>query len=263
MVAFKLFFVKLQGPKVGLQSTQWGTRGQEPLRAPRPSPPRRLFTLVCIDKTSLGEQWPHCFPSCVWAQSCPTVCTPWTPGAARQAPLSMGFSGQEYWRGLPFPTPGIKLESPVSPAQQAFFTTSAAWKPALLSSAVGLVAQSWLTLCDPIDCSPPGFSVHRDSSGESTGVGSLSRLQRIFPTQGSNPGLPHCRRILYHQSHQGILNSFKTVKGMLLVGWFPFEPKHLICGSLKENKDHLSLIRNSPDRVLLHIGLSVCCSLCL
>ena len=38
---------------------------------------------------------------------------------------------------------------------------------------------------------------------KSTGVGSLSLLQRIFPTQGLNPGLPHCRRILYHLSHQG------------------------------------------------------------
>ena len=48
---------------------------------------------------------------------------------------------------------------------------------------------------------------------------------------------------------------------MLLVERFPFEPKCLICGSLKERKDHLSLILNSPDRVLLHIDLSVCCSL--
>jgi len=34
-------------------------------------------------------------------------------------------------------------------------------------------------------------------------VGSLSLLQGIFPTQGSNPGLPHCRQILYQLSHQG------------------------------------------------------------
>ena len=37
------------------------------------------------------------------AQSCPTFATPWT--AACQAPLSMGFSRQEYWSGLPFPSP--------------------------------------------------------------------------------------------------------------------------------------------------------------
>ena len=35
---------------------------------------------------------------------CPTLATPWT--VARQAPLSMGFSRQEYWSGLPFPSPG-------------------------------------------------------------------------------------------------------------------------------------------------------------
>ena len=38
---------------------------------------------------------------------------------------------------------------------------------------------------------------------KNTGVGSLSLLQRIFPTQGLNPGLPHCRRILYQLSHKG------------------------------------------------------------
>ena len=42
-----------------------------------------------------------------------------------------------------------------------------------------------------------------NSLGQNTGVGSLSLLQGIFPTQGSNPGLPHCRRILYQLSHQG------------------------------------------------------------
>ena len=41
------------------------------------------------------------------------------------------------------------------------------------------------------------------SPGQNTGVGSLSLPQGIFPTQGSNPGLPHCRRILYQLSHQG------------------------------------------------------------
>ena len=59
--------------------------------------------------------------------------TPWT--AACQAPLSMGFSQQEYWSGLPFlppgdpPDPGITLTSPESPALAGrFFTTSATWE---------------------------------------------------------------------------------------------------------------------------------------
>ena len=54
-----------------------------------------------------------------------------------------------------------------------------------------------------MDCSPPGSSVHRNSSGKNSGVGCHALLQEIFPTQGSNPGLPHCRQILYCLSHQG------------------------------------------------------------
>ena len=65
-----------------------------------------------------------------------------------------------------------------------------------------LVTQLCPTLCDPTDCSPPGSSVHGDSPGKNTGMGCHDLLQGIFPTQGSNPGLPHCRQILYHLSHQ-------------------------------------------------------------
>ena len=50
---------------------------------------------------------------------------------------------------------------------------------------------------------PHGLYSPWNSPGLTTGVGSLSLLQGIFPTQGSNPGLPHCRQILYHLSHQG------------------------------------------------------------
>ena len=42
-----------------------------------------------------------------------------------------------------------------------------------------------------------------NSPGQNTGVGSLSLLQGIFPTQRSNPGLPHCRQILYQLNHKG------------------------------------------------------------
>ena len=103
------------------------------------------------------------------------------------------------------------------------------------------VAQSCLTLCNPIHCSPLGSSVHGDSPGRNsgvgchallqgifptqgsrdstlqvdslpseppgkpmnTGVGSLSLLQGIFPTQGSNQSLLHRRQILYQLSYQG------------------------------------------------------------
>ena len=50
---------------------------------------------------------------------------------------------------------------------------------------------------------PHGLYSPWNSPGQNTGGGSLSLLQGIFPTQGSNPGLPHCRRILYQLSHNG------------------------------------------------------------
>ena len=55
------------------------------------------------------------------------------------------------------------------------------------------VTQSCPTLCDPMDCSPPGSSVLGDSSGKNTGVGCHAFLQGIFPTQGLDPDLLHCR----------------------------------------------------------------------
>ena len=65
-----------------------------------------------------------------------------------------------------------------------------------------LVAQLCWTHCDPMDSSPPGSSVRGDSLGKNTGVGSLSLLKGIFPTQGLNPGLPHYSQILYCLSHR-------------------------------------------------------------
>ena len=57
------------------------------------------------------------------------------------------------------------------------------------------VTQSCPTLCDPMDYSP------WNSPCQNTGVGSLSLLQGIFPTQGSNPSFLHCRWILYQLSY--------------------------------------------------------------
>ena len=70
-----------------------------------------------------------------------------------------------------------------------------------------LVAQSCPTPCNPRDCSPPGSSVHRDSPGKNTGVGCHALLQGISSTQGSNPGLLHCRQILYQLSYHVSLES--------------------------------------------------------
>ena len=66
-----------------------------------------------------------------------------------------------------------------------------------------LVTQLCPALCNPIDYSLPGSFVQGDSPGKNTGVGWHALLQGIFPSQGLNPGLPHCRPIPSHLSHQG------------------------------------------------------------
>ena len=73
------------------------------------------------------------------------------------------------------------------------------------------VAQSCLTLCNPIDCGRPGSSVRGDFQGKNTRVCCHALLQGIFPTQGSNPGLSNCKKILYHLSHQGSPRTLKWV----------------------------------------------------
>ena len=90
---------------------------------------------------------------------------------ARQSPLSMGFSRQEYWNGLPCPPPGDLPNLGIKPR----FPT---------------------LKVDSLPSEPPGKLIN-------TGVGSLSLLQGIFLTQGSNPGLLHCGQILYLLSYQG------------------------------------------------------------
>ena len=56
------------------------------------------------------------------AQSCLTFATPWT--AAYQAPLSVGFSRQEYWSGLPFPSPGELPDPGIKPGSPALHADS-------------------------------------------------------------------------------------------------------------------------------------------
>ena len=66
-----------------------------------------------------------------------------------------------------------------------------------------LVVQLCLILCSPMDCNPSVSSVLGDSPVKNTGVACHFLLQGIFPTQGSNPGLLHCRWILYYLSQKG------------------------------------------------------------
>ena len=147
------------------------------------------------------------------------------PHVAHQDALFIEFSRQEYWSGLPFPPPRDLPNPRIKPRSSALQTDSLPselpGKPSGeykkgLSLSIGdminemsliqsrcLVTQSWPALCDPMDCSLPGSSVHGDSPGKNTGTGLHALLQGIFPTQESNPDLPHCRRILYCLSYQG------------------------------------------------------------
>ena len=94
--------------------------------------------------------------------------TLWT--VAHQASLSMGFSRQEYWSGLPFPSPG-NLPNPVSLMSPAlaggFFTIITTWEAPIGMSSVQFssvqfssVAQLCPALCDPMNRSTPGLPVH-------------------------------------------------------------------------------------------------------
>ena len=79
-------------------------------------------------------------------------------------------------------------------SQSYGFSSSRVWRWVKLSKSCSVVSDSlW----------PHGLYSPWNSAGQNTGVGSLSLLQGIFPTQGSNPGLLHCRQILYQLSHKG------------------------------------------------------------
>ena len=108
--------------------------------------------------------------------------------AAYQAPSSLGFSRQEHWSELPFPSPVQESEK---------------WKWSYSVVFDSLRPHRW---------QPTRLSCPWDSPGKNTGVGCHLLLQGIFPTQGSNPGLSHCRQTLYRLSHQDSRCSVKLVK---------------------------------------------------
>ena len=133
--------------------------------------------------------------------------TPWT--VAHQALLSMGFSSREQWSGLPFPPPGglpgsgIISVSPVAAALQAdFLPTEPPGEACNCHVNNDVLCLDVSDSLQPHDCSRPGSSVHADSPGNNTGVSDHALLQGTFPTQGSNSGLLHYRRVFYHLSHQ-------------------------------------------------------------
>ena len=76
------------------------------------------------------------------------LATPWT--AAHQAPLSMGFSRQEYWSGVPLPSPNTSIW------EYKYINISI---HRIYAAAAAKLLQSCPTLCNPIDSSPPGSSI--------------------------------------------------------------------------------------------------------
>ena len=89
--------------------------------------------------------------------------------------------------------------------------------------------QSYQTLCNTMDCSPRGSSVHGDSPGKNTGVGCLALLQGIFPTQGSNLHLLqllHCSQILYHWATRYVHTYHMTQKRL---SWAYISKKWKLC----------------------------------
>ena len=84
-----------------------------------------------------------------------------------------------------------------------------------------LVAQSGLTLCDPMDCNPPGSSVHWDFPCKNTGVGCHFLLHGILPAEGSNLSLG--KWVLYRLNYQGsleiIINELKKYEHLHAQSW--------------------------------------------
>ena len=82
---------------------------------------------------------------------------------------------------------------------------------------------------------PYGLYSPWNSPGQNTAVGSLSLLQGIFPNQGLNPGLLHCRRILYQLSHKGSHHGISALVKRERQKHSPFPPSPLsLCACTKE-----------------------------
>ena len=143
------------------------------------------------------------------SQLCPTLCDPMDcsmPGSSvheilqarilewAAIPFSWGFSWptDQTWvsRG-PWIVGGFLIAEPPND-----------W------SGGSFVAKSCLTLCNPMDCSLQGSSLHGIPQARILEWVAISLSRGIFPTQGSIPGLLHCRETLYWPSYQGSLVNF-------------------------------------------------------
>ena len=155
----------------------------------------------------------------------------------------MEFSRQEYWSGLlPFPSPGDLPNPGIKPRSPAlegrFFTIWTTREYIYIYIYIyihtsGKRIRRYMCICETLGHLDRSYCLKLfvsyflwshglyspwNSPGQNTGVGGHSILQGIFPTQGLNPGPPHCRWILYQLSHREALkpievsyHSFKSI----------------------------------------------------
>ena len=141
-----------------------------------------------------------------WMLSCFQLFATWWT-VAHQTPLSMGFSRQEYWSGLPcpppwnLPNPGIEPTSLMSPALAERF----------LNTQFSSVAQSCPTLCNPMNCSTPGLPVHHQLlQFTQTHIHQVSdAIQSSHPLLSSSPPAPNPSQ---HQSLFQVNSSHEVAK---------------------------------------------------
>ena len=134
-------------------------------------------------------------------QACPTLCDPWT--AAHQAPLSMGFSGQEYWSRLSFPSPSDIPNPGIEPGSPglSFPSPSDIPNPRIKPGSTGLSFPSPSDVPDPgIEPGSPGLSFPSPSN---------------VPDPGIEPGSPPLQAGSLLLSHQA--SSFKNYSDHLCI----------------------------------------------
>ena len=121
-------------------------------------------------------------------QSCPTLCNP--IDGSHQAPPSLGFSRQEHWSGLPFPSLGDLPDPGMNPGLLHCRQILYQLKHSVQFSSV---AQSCPTLCDPMNCSTPGLPVHHQlPEFTETHIHRVSdAIQPSHPLSSPSPSAPN------------------------------------------------------------------------
>ena len=170
------------------------------LHMPSPVPDMFFSIVLVVDLMPLGYKFIHfaCFVN-IYIYIHRLLLCPWDS------------PGKNTGMGCHFLLQGIFTQGSIpclltSPALVVgFFTTSATWEAHIYICVYihMLVAQSCLTLCNPMDCSPPGSSVHEIFQARILEWVAISFSRGIFPTQGSNPGFLHCMQILLQLSYNG------------------------------------------------------------